>query len=94
MRLDQEQEAALRAAIEGVEGEVFLFGSRVDDAARGGDIDILILTRAPAYELSKRVKRRFAERCDERLDVVVMDPDHLSEEQEAFLEVIERRRVA
>jgi len=94
MRLDQEQEAALRAAIEGVEGEVFLFGSRVDDAARGGDIDLLILTDEDPYSLSKRVKRRFTERCDERLDVVVMDPDHLSEEQEAFLQVIDRRRLS
>jgi len=93
MRLDQEQEVALKAAIEGVEGEVFLFGSRVDDAARGGDIDLLILTHAAPYELSKAVRRRFAERCDERIDVVVMDPEHLTREQDAFLRVIERERL-
>jgi len=93
MRLDQEQEVALQAAIEGVEGEVFLFGSRVDDTARGGDIDLLILTDAAPYELSKAVKRRFAERCDERIDVVVMDPEHLTREQDAFLRVIERERL-
>ena len=93
MRLDRLQKAALRAAIEGVEGEVFLFGSRVDDAARGGDIDLLILTHEEPYPLSKRVKRRFSERCEERLDVVVMDPDHLTREQNAFLRVIDRRRL-
>jgi len=93
MRLDQEQKAGLRAAIEGVEGELFLFGSRVDDTARGGDIDLLILTDEDPYSLSKRVKRRFTERCDERIDVVVMDPDHLTREQDAFLRVIERERL-
>lgn len=93
MRLDRLQKAAVWAAIEGVSGEVFLFGSRVDDAVRGGDVDLLILTHEEPYLLSKQVKRRFTERCEERLDVVVMDPDRLSEEQEAFLHLIERERL-
>ena len=58
MRLDPRQKAALRAAIKGVSGEVFLFGSRVDDALRGGDIDLLILTHEEPYDaLSDRPNR-------------------------------------
>lgn len=34
---------------------VYLFGSRVDDSARGGDIDLIILTDEPA---DKRIFRK------------------------------------
>ncbi len=36
MRLDGREKEALNRALEGVEGEVYLFGSRVDDSRRGG----------------------------------------------------------
>ena len=45
MRLTQDQQAAIRSAsaeIFGSEVGVWLFGSRVDDSKRGGDIDILL----------------------------------------------------
>jgi len=34
---------------------IYLFGSRVDDKARGGDIDLMILTNEPA---DKRIFRK------------------------------------
>ena len=43
MRLSHEQVRVIRDVVEGQIGEsarVYLFGSRVDDAARGGDIDL------------------------------------------------------
>ena len=45
MRLTQAQQAAIRCAsaeIFGADVGVWLFGSRVDDSKRGGDIDILL----------------------------------------------------
>ncbi len=45
MRLTQTQQAAIRNTVAHIMGEdarVWLFGSRVDDAARGGDIDLYI----------------------------------------------------
>lgn len=45
MRLTQTQQAAIRNTVVRIIGEdarVWLFGSRVDDAARGGDIDLYI----------------------------------------------------
>ena len=47
MRLDNDVKEFLKTAIkEKIPGaEVYLFGSRTNDEARGGDIDILILTQ-------------------------------------------------
>jgi len=44
MRIQPEEKAAIITAITGFdrESEIYLFGSRLDDAKRGGDIDILI----------------------------------------------------
>jgi predicted nucleotidyltransferase len=93
MRLSREQKQALNTALQGVRGEIYLFGSRVRTAARGGDIDILILTDIDPYELSKQVKARFIMECDERIDVVVMNPNALTQENIAFLQTIEKERI-
>ena len=45
MRLTSEQASIIRQAAQrrfGVDARVWLFGSRVDDHARGGDIDLMI----------------------------------------------------
>ena len=45
MRLTEEQVNFIKSAVTGVLGQrakVYLFGSRVDDSRRGGDIDLLI----------------------------------------------------
>lgn len=92
LRLDEQEKAALLYAIEGV-GEVYLFGSRVDDGKKGGDIDILVFTKRPAFAISQQVAVRFFSRCEEKIDVVVMDPDNLTEEQRAFADSIEKVRI-
>lgn len=57
MRLDQEIASFLKQVIQAeIPGStVFLFGSRADDNARGGDIDLMILTDKPA---DKRIFRK------------------------------------
>jgi predicted nucleotidyltransferase len=63
---------------------VSLFGSRVDDSARGGDIDLLLEASAP-LTAAERVARRqaFVARLyrligERRIDVVLADRDELS----------------
>ena len=81
MRLAAEQiEHIVSATREllGARARVWLFGSRVDDTRRGGDIDLLVeadqRVDAPVWtaaQLTARLQRRLGER---RIDVLVTDP--------------------
>ena len=93
MRLDPQEKAALENAIRNVDGEVFLFGSRVEDDKKGGDIDILIFSPQNPFKLSQKVSVDFFKLCEEKIDVVVMNPVNLNEEQRAFLKVIHKKKI-
>lgn len=93
MRLDPAEKHALSTALRDVNSPVFLFGSRVDDGVRGGDIDILIFSGDDPFALSRRVARDFFLHCEEKIDVVVMDPDSLTGEEQAFLNSIVMERI-
>lgn len=94
VRLDDAEAAALAAAVEGlVADSVEIFGSRADATGRGGDIDVLILTSAPRFETARRVSCRFFMHCEERIDVVVLDPDRLTPADDAFLHSLRRVRI-
>lgn len=78
MRLSDEQTQIIReevANVFGPETEVRLFGSRLDDTRRGGDIDLYIEAPGDAGELldrelalHARLQRRLGE---QRIDIVV-----------------------
>ena len=93
MRLDAEQTSALEYALNLVTDEVYLFGSRLDPAKKGGDIDLLVFSQQDSFQLSQQITLRFFEKCEEKIDVVVMDPSRLTEEQQAFLHLIEKQRL-
>lgn len=94
-RLDKEEERALRDALQSSGAtEAYLFGSRTDPRRRGGDIDVLVLSKEPPFELSRRIATRFFMRCEEKIDVVVMNPEALSLEQQAFLDTLKPVRFA
>ena len=72
MRLSETEIAALRAAVKGVQWQhIWLFGSRVDNSRRGGDIDILLHTGQPAFSVAHEVSSRYAAAVDGKLDVLV-----------------------
>lgn len=74
MRLSTEQIETIKNAVakEDPEALVYLFGSRTDDNARGGDIDLLIESRVIDREGVRRVRLAFFARFGEqKLDIVV-----------------------
>ena len=93
MRLDAEQTSALEYALNLVTDEVYLFGSRLDPSKKGGDIDLLVFSKQDSFQLSQQITLRFFEKCEEKIDVVVMDPNRLTDEQQAFLNLIEKQRL-
>jgi hypothetical protein len=86
MRLVEVEIAALRTALSDVQWEhVWLFGSRVDDSRRGGDIDILLHTVQPAFSVAHQVASRYAAVVDGKLDVLALDPQAMTDEQKCFV---------
>lgn len=77
MRLERYEVAAIKAAarqVFGANAVVRLFGSRVDDARRGGDIDLHIETAQPIdiWQVKDNFLERLFERIDQpRVDVIV-----------------------
>lgn len=92
MRLDTIQKKALKNALQNLnnEDEVYLFGSRVDDNKRGGDIDLLIFSQQPDFELSRKITRDFFKVCEEKIDVLVVNPMSISSEQAIFIKSINK----
>jgi predicted nucleotidyltransferase len=82
MRVTLEQIAAIRhntALLAGGDARVWLFGSRVHDEARGGDVDLLVELDAPvaepaqlAAQLAAKVSRAMYGR---KVDVLIKAPN-------------------
>ena len=54
---------------------------------------MLVFSQQDSFQLSQQITLRFFEKCEEKIDVVVMDPSRLTEEQQAFLNLIEKQRL-
>lgn len=93
MRLSPKEQSALEYALTDVEGEIFLYGSRTDSQARGGDIDILILSSSPSYELARKVSTRFFSRLEQKVDVTVFNPQSMNPDDRAFFEIVRKEKI-
>lgn len=75
MRLTPRQIETVRTLVRTAMGEgsrIWLFGSRVDDRRRGGDVDLYVEPeRAPALMEEARCRGRLADELDLAVDLVV-----------------------
>jgi len=88
IRLDEYEMNALLFAINDIKDEVFLFGSRTYPHKKGGDIDIMIFSKNDSLKLSMEIRRRFFMQCEEKIDVLVLDKENLSEENKSFINTL------
>ncbi len=82
MRLNPQQIKIIRRAVAelaGPEARVSLFGSRINDDARGGDIDLLVEIPHPVDEpawLNARISGRISHRLrGQKIDVIMTAPN-------------------
>ena len=75
VRLTPLEKKALKTALGGFQGQVYVFGSRLDQRQRGGDIDILLKpARSGRFDqIRKTIESRFADALQQSLDVVLYD---------------------
>jgi predicted nucleotidyltransferase len=82
MRLSEYERTSIREAVTNFipDAKILLYGSRTDDAKRGGDIDILILTD---HEVDMRTRLKMEARMwkkigEQKIDVIIEKPESLS----------------
>jgi predicted nucleotidyltransferase len=82
MRLADHEVRAIREEVHGQDpaAEIYLYGSRVDDAARGGDIDLLVVSNRIGFRELLRLRRAILDRIGwQQLDLVVRGREELGE---------------
>ncbi len=74
MRLTPRQAQSIKEVIQqfDADAEIFLFGSRTDDAARGGDIDLLIFSQSINVQQKIELKLRLIDQLGpQKIDLVI-----------------------
>lgn len=97
MRLTSKEISAIietAKTIFGVDCVLKLFGSRVSDDKRGGDIDLLVLVPENHLLQVRQLKFQFIDRLqgiigEQRIDLVITTQDHA--EQDEFLRSLDCR---
>ena len=82
MRLETAQVQAIREEIRQADlaAEVYLYGSRANDAAKGGDIDLLVVSDTLSFRDVLRLRTRILDRIGwQQLDLLVRRRDQADE---------------
>jgi predicted nucleotidyltransferase len=80
--LDKNEIRALEFSLRDFDGDVYLFGSRLDEGKKGGDIDIMLIPKAKINntKLSLRIQADFFYVCEQKIDIVVYDDNPFCKE--------------
>ena len=78
MRLSQHELQEARSALYEMDpdGHLWLYGSRVNDEARGGDIDLYFeSSRQVSMKQKLQLEYRLSSRCGVKVDLLVRNPE-------------------
>lgn len=78
MRLAENEVSAIRTAISEADPEasIYLFGSRADDAAKGGDIDLLVISKKITLMAKLGILAQLHQKLGERkIDIAIYRDD-------------------
>ena len=88
LRLSEQEKKIIKSVIREIFGEakVYLFGSRLDDTKRGGDIDLFVVAQDKTDLLHKKIKAlaRLERALHKPVDIVVHKNFDRAIEQEAM----------
>ena len=75
MRISREEIEVLRKTLAelDIEARLYLFGSRVNDEKKGGDIDLLIVSKKITKMDLRKIKREFFNKFGEQKIDIVLD---------------------
>lgn len=74
MRLKNFEIDIIEKAIHSIDPEasIYLFGSRVDENRKGGDIDLLVFSRTLTYGDKIKIKKQLFEKMEEqKIDLII-----------------------
>ena len=74
MRLKNSEIEIIQKAIHSVDpkASIYLFGSRVDDSLKGGDIDLVVLSTTLTYGDKIKIKKQLFEEMEEqKIDLII-----------------------
>lgn len=78
MRLKESEQAAILSTVKCLDNNarVYLFGSRVDDSKKGGDIDLLVMSDRLTSDNKRAIKMKLYELIGEqKIDIVLAADD-------------------
>ncbi len=74
MRLKEDEKKILKEILKNYKDiEIFLFGSRLNDNLRGGDLDLIIKANKEAQKIAFEIQTKFLYEIDESINVIVYD---------------------
>jgi predicted nucleotidyltransferase len=86
MRLSLSEQTAIKTALASIDeqAKVYLFGSRVDNTKKGGDIDLLVISDKMDWKQKSAFKTKLWDAIGEqKIDIVIPD-----ESNKAFVDLI------
>ncbi|MDR3628507.1 MAG: nucleotidyltransferase domain-containing protein [Ignavibacteriaceae bacterium] len=78
MRLNDKEIIAIRSVVKEFDpkAEIKLFGSRIDDNKKGGDIDLLIISNIINFSEKLSILIKLKENIgDQKIDILIYDPN-------------------